>query len=130
MNNMLLSLLAPMLALSALNAETAIEEVLATEEAAPINKLHILYLMQSKELSKSIDLYRQYRDLLGRHDFEILQQMALIILDQGTRSSAIEERTVVDRRDCRFDRYFRSGDHKPPSSDANGIDPILRKDAG
>ena len=61
---------------------------------SPINKLHVLYLMQSKEFDKSIDLYRQYKMLLGRHDFEILQQMALIILDQGTRSSDPEQQLI------------------------------------
>lgn len=61
----------------------------ASEVAAPVlpNKLHILYLMQSKEWDKSIDLYRQYKEQLGRHDFEVLQQMGLIILEQGARSS-------------------------------------------
>ncbi len=94
MKNTLMYLVAPLMALGSLYAETDVTEVQATEEAAPINKLHILYLMQSKELGKSIDLYRQYRDLLGRHDFEILQQMALIILDQGTRSADPEQQLI------------------------------------
>ncbi len=62
-------------------------EIAGTKEKTGINKLHILYLLQSKEFNRSIDLYREYKDALGRHDFEILQQMALIILEQGARSS-------------------------------------------
>ncbi len=57
-----------------------------TTEPNSVNKLHILYLMQSKEVHRSIALYQQYRTFLGRHDFEILQQMALILLNQGARS--------------------------------------------
>ena len=57
------------------------------EVAAPrVNKLHILYLLQSKEFNRAIDLYYEYKDVLGRHDFEILQQIAMIILEQGARS--------------------------------------------
>ncbi len=56
----------------------------------PINKLHILYLLRSKEFDKSIELYQEYKKALGRHDFEILQQMALIVLEQGIRSSDFE----------------------------------------
>jgi HEAT repeat protein len=61
-------------------------QIAGTKEKTGINKLHILYLLQSKEFNRSIDLYREYRDALGRHDFEVLQQMALIILEQGARS--------------------------------------------
>jgi HEAT repeat protein len=56
------------------------------KEKTGINKLHILYLLQSREFNRAIDLYRDYQEALGRHDFEILQQMALIILEQGARS--------------------------------------------
>ncbi len=61
------------------------------EEKSPINKLHILYLLQSREWHKSIDLYREYQAQLGRHDFEVLQEMALIILEQGAKSRDPEE---------------------------------------
>ena len=61
-------------------------ETAAFKERTGINKLHILYLLQSKEFHRAIDLYREYKQTLGRHDFEILQQMALIILEQGARS--------------------------------------------
>ncbi len=46
--------------------------------------------MQAKEIEKSIGLYLRYREELGKHDFEILQQMALILLEQGARSPDME----------------------------------------
>src|SRR5690349_8116746 len=88
-------ILYPILAFS-LIAQTPETEVLSEENnrakvceqeaAGKINKLHILYLLQSQELGKSIDLYRAYKEQLGRHDFEILQHIASIILEQGIRS--------------------------------------------
>jgi len=57
------------------------------EEKKEVNKLHILYLLQSREFAKGIDLYQDYKKILGRHDFEILQQMGLLLLEQGARSA-------------------------------------------
>jgi hypothetical protein len=68
------------------------ENLASVQEKAGINKLHILYLLQTKEFQKGIDLYFEYKKALGgRHDFEILQQMALIILERGARSNDTEE---------------------------------------
>jgi HEAT repeat protein len=64
----------------------AAEEIAGVKVRTGINKLHILYLLQSREFGRAIDLYEEYRQALGRHDFEILQQMGMIILDQGARS--------------------------------------------
>lgn len=50
------------------------------------NKSQITYLMQAKEIEKSINLYLEYYKSFGKHDFEILQQMALILLEQGAHS--------------------------------------------
>lgn len=50
------------------------------------HKNQITYLMQAKEVEKSIALYFRYKEKLGKHDFEVLQQMALILLEQGARS--------------------------------------------
>ncbi len=60
-------------------------------EARGINKWHISYLIQAQELSQAIDLYRSYEQQLGHHDFEILQQMATIILEQGMKSGDPEQ---------------------------------------
>lgn len=58
------------------------EEVTPREE--PLQKNHLLYLMRSNKITSSIDLYKQYQKTLkGKHDSEILEQMALILLDQG-----------------------------------------------
>ncbi|HSX10261.1 MAG TPA: HEAT repeat domain-containing protein [Chlamydiales bacterium] len=49
-------------------------------------KLHSLYLMQQDQVEESIERYREFSDLTGRHDFEILQQMGLILLQKGIQS--------------------------------------------
>lgn len=51
-----------------------------------LNKSQITYLMQAKEVEKSINLYLDYYRSFGKHDFEVLQQMALILLEQGAHS--------------------------------------------
>jgi len=61
-----------------------------SEEPTPVNKQHVLYLLQAKEIEKSIDLYREYQMGLGRHDFEVLQQIALLILQQGVKNPDVE----------------------------------------
>lgn len=62
----------------------------SSKQKTGVNKLHILYLLQSKEFERAIDLYYDYKNGLGRHDFEILQQISLLILDQGARSNDTE----------------------------------------
>lgn len=42
--------------------------------------------MQATETEKALSLYSQYKSELGKHDFEILQQMCMILLEQGARS--------------------------------------------
>lgn len=49
-------------------------------------KLHSLYLMQQNQTEESIEKYREFADLSGRHDFEVLQQMGLILLQKGIQS--------------------------------------------
>ncbi|MBS0629019.1 MAG: HEAT repeat domain-containing protein [Verrucomicrobia bacterium] len=51
------------------------------------NPSQIAYLMQVQQPEKSIALYNRYKNELGKHDFEVLQQMALILLEQGARAS-------------------------------------------
>lgn len=50
-------------------------------------KLHSLYLMQQNQIEASIERYREFSDLTGRHDFEILQQIGLILLQKGIQSA-------------------------------------------
>lgn len=46
-------------------------------------KMHSLFLMQQNQIDEALDRYREYCDLSGRHDFEMLQQMGLILLQKG-----------------------------------------------
>jgi HEAT repeat protein len=46
-------------------------------------KMHSLFLMQQNQIDEALDRYREYCDLSGRHDFEMLQQMGLIMLQKG-----------------------------------------------
>jgi len=59
-----------------------------------INKRHILYLMHRKEFEKSINLYQQYASSLEHHDFEILQELGSLILEQGARSNDPEKQIL------------------------------------
>lgn len=46
-------------------------------------KMHALFLMQQNEVDKAFERYQEFYDLAGRHDFEALQQMGLIMLQKG-----------------------------------------------
>lgn len=61
-----------------------------TLSLSAIDRDHIAYLMQSRELHASLEMYEEYRKELGRHDFEILQQLGMIIIEQGVRSGDME----------------------------------------
>ncbi len=52
----------------------------------PVHKQQISYLMQSRQFDASLNLYQEYRASIGRHDFEILEQIAMILLIEGARS--------------------------------------------
>ncbi len=52
-----------------------------------VEKEHVTYLMQSKEFEAAHKLYDEYKEQIGRHDFEILVQLCSIILKQGIESS-------------------------------------------
>lgn len=63
-------------------------------------KLHddvnqVLYLMQAGHVDKAVDAYQQYRTRIGRHDFTLVQQMGLTLLDQGYRSSSPETQLLT-----------------------------------
>jgi HEAT repeat protein len=50
-------------------------------------KLHSLYLMQQNQIEESIEKYREFAQLAGRNDFDVLQQMGLILLQKGIQST-------------------------------------------
>ncbi len=58
------------------------------------NKQQIIYLTQVKDCKESLALYKKYRQELGRHDFEILQQIATIILEQSAKNSSPEKQIL------------------------------------
>ncbi|MDP1608164.1 MAG: HEAT repeat domain-containing protein [Chlamydiales bacterium] len=47
--------------------------------------MQALYLMQQQKVEESIERYRDLAHLSGRHDFDLLQQMGLILLQKGIR---------------------------------------------
>jgi hypothetical protein len=49
-------------------------------------KNHSLYLMQQNRVEEAIEKYREFTDLSGRSDFEVLQQLALTLLQNGSNS--------------------------------------------
>ncbi|MBS0625326.1 MAG: HEAT repeat domain-containing protein [Verrucomicrobia bacterium] len=49
-------------------------------------KMQALYLMQQKKVEESIERYRELANITGRHDFEVLQQMGLTLLQKGIQS--------------------------------------------
>ena len=55
----------------------------------------ILYLMQVGETAKALQAYQEYCQLNGRHDFELLQQISLTLLDQGHRSQDVETQLLT-----------------------------------
>ncbi|MBS0628391.1 MAG: HEAT repeat domain-containing protein [Verrucomicrobia bacterium] len=57
-------------------------------------KRQILYLAQTQDCKESIRLYNLYKEQLGRHDFEILQKMAVSWIEQSSRSP-VPERQIL-----------------------------------
>ncbi|CCB86874.1 MULTISPECIES: HEAT repeat domain-containing protein [Parachlamydia] len=49
-------------------------------------KKQVLYFMQRGNTQQALSLYRQICDETGKHDFELLEQVGLILLDQGLRT--------------------------------------------
>lgn len=46
----------------------------------------ILYLMQAGHASSALNLYQEYRRQIGRHDLTLVQQIGMMVLDQGFRT--------------------------------------------
>jgi HEAT repeat protein len=51
---------------------------------------HIAYLMQLESIDRSISMYQTHTKELGYHDFDLLHQMAQIILKKGMESDDFE----------------------------------------
>lgn len=53
----------------------------------PVIKSRILNIMHKDDAKLAFSLYRDYCKQIGKQDFELLQQLCLTLLEQGTRSS-------------------------------------------
>lgn len=60
----------------------------------------ILYLAQTGKVSEALNIYKQKKERIGKHDFSLLEKLGLIILDQGFKSPDPE---------IQFLTYFASG---------------------
>lgn len=47
---------------------------------------HILYLMHTGNTEKSLEAYQEFVKASGSHDFELIEELGLILLDQGNNS--------------------------------------------
>lgn len=57
---------------------------------------HILYLMHTGEAAKALEAYQAHRKATGTNDFDLIEQIGLILLDQGfrTRDPEIQQLTL------------------------------------
>ena len=71
---------------------------LASEENIPadrsLQKQQILYLAEAQNTKESISRYKLYKEELGRHDFEILEKMAISWIEQSAKSASAEEQLL------------------------------------
>ena len=54
----------------------------------------IMYRIHSGEVEEALKQYGSYAREKGKHDFELLQQLSLILLDKGLKSSSPEIQLV------------------------------------
>lgn len=47
---------------------------------------HILFLMHTGDTAKALEAYEEHTKRVGGHDFELIEKMGLILLDQGYRT--------------------------------------------
>ena len=64
----------------------AIAALLISAQNVDDIKLHALYLMQQNQIEESFGRYREFSETTGRHDFDVLQRMGLILLQKGIQA--------------------------------------------
>ncbi len=62
--------------------------------ALVIEPQQIAYLVQSKQVPAAIDLYDTYHKARTSHDFELLQRLGILLLEQGIRSTDVETQVL------------------------------------
>ncbi len=65
------------------------------QKAPTQKKHHILYLVQSNKIDQAISSYKEYTKTHGKHDFEILESMGIILLDQAMDSADPEKQLIA-----------------------------------
>lgn len=66
--------------------KTVLSLLVISSAYAVEGNLHALYLMQQNRVEEALTRYREFSDGVGRHDFEVLQQMGLILLQKGIQN--------------------------------------------
>jgi HEAT repeat protein len=72
------------------------EPVVSNSTQQQTSVSHILYLMHTGETAKALEAYQEHRKESGTNDFELIEQIGLILLDQGyrTRDPEIQRLTM------------------------------------
>ncbi len=65
------------------------------EAQSSYDKRHIMYLMSIREVEKAIDAYLKIYEAEKKHDFEILEQMCLTLLEIGGSSPNPEDQMLT-----------------------------------
>jgi HEAT repeat protein len=79
------TLILTLLLTTALRAASSQEAPVTRSANSPSN--HILFLMHTGNTAQALQEYQQYHLKTGSHDFELIEQMGLALLDQGYRSN-------------------------------------------
>lgn len=77
-------------------------EAAATKESHPAStkqarteRAFILYQTRSGNIARAVSQYRSFRSRLGQDDLELIEQMAAIMIEQGTRCSTPEDQLLA-----------------------------------
>lgn len=56
---------------------------------------HIQFLMHTGNAAQALKAYQEYHEKIGRHDFELIERIGLILLDQGFRTRDPETQVLT-----------------------------------
>jgi HEAT repeat protein len=68
--------------------------LLCSVSGKEIDRRQITYLLQSSEINAAFALYDLHKNTLGKHDFEVLQQIAQIFLQEGANTNDPEKQLL------------------------------------
>lgn len=83
--------------ISCLRAETELPKASesANKTLGPQGFNRILYLMHAGNVATALNLYQERFEQEGRHDLELVQQIGLILLEQGYKSADEESQLLI-----------------------------------